>query len=209
MMLEEAMAEIPIVAIMRGIKPDEVLDHAGALRGAGIRIVEVPLNSPDPIVSIQRLVETFGHDMVCGAGTVLSVDRVTAVAEVGGRIIVSPDTRPEVIRVALNRGLCPMPGFGTATEAFQAYEAGARYLKLFPATTYGPGHVRALSAVLPGDAVMLAVGGASPSNMADWWAAGARGFGLGGDLYKPGQSAQDTAQKARAAVEACRALMRG
>lgn len=207
MTLEEAMAQIPIVAILRGIKPDEALDHVSALKDAGIRIVEVPLNSPEPIASIQRLVEAFGHDMVCGAGTVLTGDRVNAVAEAGGRIIVSPDTRHEVIHVALNRGLRPMPGFGTATEAFQAYDAGARYLKLFPASTYGPGHVKALKAVLPGDAVILAVGGAGPSNMAEWWAAGVRGFGLGSDLYKPGQSPADTAQKARAAVEACRALL--
>lgn len=207
MTLEEAMKEIPIVAIIRGVKPDEVLDHVHAMKDAGIRIVEIPLNSPDPVVSIQRVVETFGHEMVCGAGTVLSVERVNAVAEVGGRIIVSPDTRHDVIHTALNRGLCPMPGFATATEAFQAYDAGARYLKLFPAATYGPGHVKALNAVLPGDAVLLAVGGAGPSNMAEWWAAGARGFGLGGDLYKPGQSPADTAQKAKAAVEACRALV--
>lgn len=207
MTLEEAMAEVPIVAIIRGVKPDEVLDHVAALKDGGIRIVEVPLNSPEPLVSIKRVVETFGHDMVCGAGTVLTVDRVAAVAEVGGRIIVAPDTRPDVIRVALNRGLCPMPGFGTASEAFECYDAGARYLKLFPAATYGPGHVKALTAVVPGDAVIMAVGGAGPANMADWWAAGARGFGLGGDLYQPGQSPQDTAQKARAAVQACRGLL--
>jgi 2-dehydro-3-deoxyphosphogalactonate aldolase len=207
MTLQEAMAKMPIVAIMRGIKPDEVLDHVAALKEAGIFVVEVPLNSPDPLVSIKRAVETFGHEMVCGAGTVLTVDRVAAVAEVGGRIIVAPDTRPDVIRTALNRGLCPMPGFGTASEAFEAYDAGARYLKLFPASTYGPGHIKALTAVVPGDAVMMAVGGAGPSNMADWWAAGARGFGLGGDVYTRGQSPADTAQKARAAVEACRTLL--
>jgi 2-dehydro-3-deoxyphosphogalactonate aldolase len=207
MTLEEAMAEVPIVAIIRGVKPDEVLDHVAALKEAGVRIVEVPLNSPEPIVSIQRVVETFGHEMVCGAGTVLAVDRVDAVAEVGGRIIVAPDTRRDVIHTALNRGLCPMPGFGTATEAFQAYDAGARYLKLFPASTYGPGHVQALKAVLPADARVLAVGGAGPSNMAEWWAAGARGFGLGGDVYKAGQSPADTARKAKAAVDACRALV--
>lgn len=209
MTLEDAMAQMPIVAILRGIKPDEALDHVSALKDAGIRIVEVPLNSPEPIVSIRRLVEAFGHDMVCGAGTVLTAERVNAVAEAGGRIIVAPDTRPDVIHVAVNRGLHPMPGFGTASEAFQAYDAGARHLKLFPASTYGPGHVKALMAVLPADAVVMAVGGAGPSNMAEWWAAGARGFGLGGDLYKPGQSPGDTAQKARAAVEACRALLRG
>lgn len=209
MTLEDAMAETPIVAILRGIKPDEVLAHVEALQQAGVRIVEVPLNSPDPISSIQSVVETFGHEMVCGAGTVLTVERVTAVAEIGGRIIVSPDTRPDVIHVALNRGLCPMPGFGTATEAFHAYDAGARYLKLFPASTYGPGHIKAISAVLPADAKVLAVGGAGPHNMAEWWEAGARGFGLGADVYKPGQAPEATGEKARAAVAALRALPRG
>jgi 2-dehydro-3-deoxyphosphogalactonate aldolase len=206
MTVEEAMAETPIVAILRGVKPDEALDHVAALKDAGIRIVEVPLNSPEPLQSIHRIAETFGHELVCGAGTVLSVERVSAVAEVGGRIIVSPDVRKDVIHVALNQGLTPMPGFGTATEAFQAYDAGARYLKLFPASTYGPGHVKALKAVLAADAVILAVGGAGPSNMAEWWEAGARGFGLGSDLYKPGQTPDVTAEKARAAVEACRKL---
>lgn len=208
MTLEEAMAEMPIVAILRGIKPDEALDHVAALKKAGIRIVEAPLNSPEPLQSIHRIAETFGHDLVCGAGTVLTVERVSAVAEVGGRIIVSPDVRKDVIHVALNQGLTPMPGFGTATEAFQAYDAGARCLKLFPASTYGPGHVKALKAVLPADAVLLAVGGAGPSNMAEWWEAGVRGFGLGSDLYKPGQAPDVTAEKARAAVEACRKLAR-
>jgi 2-dehydro-3-deoxyphosphogalactonate aldolase len=208
MTLEDAMTSIPIVAILRGLKPEEALDHVEALYAAGVRIVEVPLNSPNPIDSIRRIVEAWGHKMVCGAGTVLTTERVGAVGEVGGRIIISPDTRPEVIRTALNQGLCPMPGFATATEAFHAYEAGARYLKLFPAATYGPGHVKALKAVLPADAKILAVGGAGPSNMAEWWDAGCRGFGLGSDLYKAGQPADVTGEKAKAAVQAFQALKR-
>jgi 2-dehydro-3-deoxyphosphogalactonate aldolase len=203
------MAEMPIVAILRGIKPDEALAHVEALQAAGVRIVEAPLNSPEPFDTIRRLVQAFGHEMVIGAGTVLSVERAEEVAEIGGRIIVAPDTRPDVIHVALNRGLVPMPGFATPSEAFQAYDAGARHLKLFPASTYGPGHVKAIKAVLPADATVLAVGGAGPANMADWWEAGCRGFGLGGDLYKPGQSPNETADKARAAVAAFRALKRG
>lgn len=208
MTLEDAMSEIPIVAILRGLKPDEALDHVAALYEAGVRIVEVPLNSPEPIESIRRIVDTWGHKMVCGAGTVLTIDRVAAVAEVGGRIIISPDTRPDVIRTALNQGLCPMPGFATPTEAFHAYDAGARYLKLFPAATYGPGHIKAIKAVLPADAKVLAVGGAGPSNMDEWWDAGARGFGLGSDLYKAGQAPSVTAEKARASVQAFQALKR-
>jgi 2-dehydro-3-deoxyphosphogalactonate aldolase len=206
MTLEDAMAEIPIVAILRGVRPEEALDHVQALHDAGIRIVETPLNSPEPLDSIKQMVEAFGQKMVCGAGTVLSVERVLAVADVGGRIIVSPDTRPDVIRAALKQGLCPMPGFGTATEAFVAYEAGARWLKLFPAATYGPGHIKALRAVVPEDATFLAVGGAGPHNMGEWWAAGARGFGLGSELYRPGQAPEVTAEKAVAAVMAFRRL---
>lgn len=209
MTLDEAMAEMPIVAILRGVKPDEALDHVQALMEAGIRIVEAPLNSPEPIKSIEAIVRTFNHDLICGAGTVLSVDQVSAVGEVGGRIVVSPDTRRDVIHAAVNQGLVPIPGFGTATEAFQAYEAGARYLKLFPASTYGPAHVKALRAVLPADAQVLAVGGVGPATMADWWSAGARGFGLGSDLYLPGQNPEITAAKAKAAVDACRRLVGG
>jgi 2-dehydro-3-deoxyphosphogalactonate aldolase len=208
MMIQDAMADIPLVAILRGVKPEEAVAMAEALYEAGIRIVEVPLNSPDPLASIKAIAEAYGREMVVGAGTVLSIDRVIAVAEAGGRIIVSPDTRPEVIRTALKEGLTPLPGFGTASEAFQAYDAGARWLKLFPAATYGSGHIKALKAVLPADAIILAVGGAGASNLGEWWDAGARGFGLGSDLYKAGQSVSETAEKAKTVVEAYRALQR-
>lgn len=209
MMIEEAMAEMPLVAILRGVRPEEAAAIVEPLFDAGIRIVEVPLNSPEPLASIRAISEAYGRTMVCGAGTVLSVDKVIAVAEAGGRIIVSPDTRPDVIRTALKEGLTPMPGFATASEAFSAYDAGARWLKLFPASTYGPAHIKALKAVLPGDAVVLAVGGAGASNLAEWWEAGARGFGLGSELYRPGQSAAETAEKARAVVAAYRGLGKG
>ena len=207
MTLDEALAECPIVAIVRGIRPDEVLDHVAALFDAGVRGVEVPLNSPDPLESIQRIVETFGDRMIVGAGTVLTADRVDAVAGVGGRIIVSPNTSPEVISRALTLKLDPAPGFATATEAFMAYEAGARHLKLFPAATYGPAHLKQLKAVLPADAVVWAVGGVGPNNMAEWWAAGARTFGIGGELYRPGQSPAETAVKAAPIVAAARRLV--
>jgi 2-dehydro-3-deoxyphosphogalactonate aldolase len=206
MLIQDAMAEIPLVAILRGVRPEESVATAEALFAAGIRIVEVPLNSPDPLASIKAIAQAYGREMVVGAGTVLSIDRVVAVAEAGGRIIVSPDTRPDVIRTTLKEGLTPMPGFATASEAFAAYDAGARWLKLFPASTYGAGHIKALKAVLPADATVLAVGGAGAANLAQWWDAGARGFGLGSELYKPGQSAEVTAEKAKAVVEAYRAL---
>lgn len=207
MKLEAALAETPVVAIVRGIRPEEALDHAQALFEAGVRGMEVPLNSPEPLKSIRRLAEEFGDRMCVGAGTVLSAERVEAVADAGGRIIVSPNTSAEVIRRSVELGLDPAPGFATASEAFQAIEAGARHLKLFPAATYGPGHVKQLKAVLPPDAVVWAVGGVGPDSMADWWAAGCRAFGLGGELYRAGQSPAETAQKAARVMAAVQALV--
>jgi 2-dehydro-3-deoxyphosphogalactonate aldolase len=204
--LDEALAECPVVAIIRGVRPDEVVAQAEALYGAGVRGVEVPLNSPEPIESIRRLAEAFGDRMALGGGTVLTAAAVDDVARVGGRMIVSPNTNREVIRRALEAALDPAPGFATPTEAFTALEAGARHLKLFPAATYGPAHVKQVMAVLPPEAVVWAVGGVGAEAMADWWAAGARAFGLGGELYRPGQSPAETAAKARRVVAAARAL---
>jgi 2-dehydro-3-deoxyphosphogalactonate aldolase len=202
----EAFAALPLVAILRGVRPDEVLDVAGALLDAGVRLVEVPLNSPDPLDSIVRLA-TLGDRMVSGAGTVLTVDQVDAVIDAGGRFIVSPNTDPAVIRRTVERGADALPGFATASEGFAAHAAGARVLKLFPASTYGAGHVQALGAVLPRDAVVVPVGGIGTAQMAEWWAAGARGFGLGSDLYKPGMSPAQVHERALAAVAGLRAVM--
>lgn len=196
MKLAEALAECPVVAILRGVRPDEVVEHVQALYAAGIRAVEVPLNSPEPLVSLRRIVDVFEGRMTIGAGTVLAADRVDAVAEAGGRLIVSPNTDAAVIRRAVELGLECAPGFATASEAFAAYGAGARHLKLFPATTYGPVHLRQLKAVLPPGATVWAVGGVGPDSMAEWWAAGARAFGLGGELFRPGQPSRETADKA-------------
>ncbi|RAK52833.1 2-dehydro-3-deoxy-6-phosphogalactonate aldolase [Phenylobacterium deserti] len=206
MTLDDALAECPVVAIVRGVRPDEILDHAQALYDAGVRGVEVPLNSPDPIDSIRKLGEAFGDRMAFGAGTVLTAERVDAVAQVGGRIIVSPNTSCDVIRRAVELKLDPAPGFATATEAFMALEAGARHLKLFPAVTYGPAHLKQLKAVLPGQAVVWAVGGVGPDTMADWWAVGARAFGLGGEIYRAGQTVAETTEKAARVVAAAREL---
>lgn len=205
MKLEDALAECPLVAIIRGVKPDEVLDIAEALHSAGVRVVEVPLNSPDPFESISRL-KAYEGRMVWGAGTVLRPGAVDAVAQAGGQIVVSPNTDVGVIRRTVERGLIPMPGFGSASEAFCAIEAGAKYLKLFPASTYGVGHLKALSDVLPPEAVVMPVGGVGPGDMAAWWAAGARGFGLGGSLYKAGLTAAEGHDRAVGAVAAVKAL---
>ena len=208
MRLDEALAECPVVAIVRGIRPDEAVAHAEALEAAGVRGVEAPLNSPDPFESIRRLSEAMRGRMAVGAGTVLRPQDVNAVQEAGGTIIVAPNTNVSVIRRALELGLDPAPGFATATEAFAAIEAGARHLKLFPAATYGLVHLRQLKAVLPPEAVVWAVGGVGPDSMAEWWDAGARAFGLGGELYKAGQSVEETARKAEKVVAAARALAR-
>ena len=203
--LKDAFAETPIVAIIRGVRPDEVEAVAEALISAGVRVIEVPMNSPEPLDSIRRLAR-FADRAVHGAGTVLSPQVVDQVADAGGRIIVSPNTDQAVIRRTVERGLTPMPGFGTASEAFCAYAAGARYLKLFPAATYSVGHVKALLDVLPRDAVLQPVGGVKPEQMGEWWAAGARGFGMGGDLFKPGFTPQEVHARAVKAVEAVRRL---
>lgn len=206
MRLDDALAEAPVVAIVRGVTADEVLDHAAVLFGAGVRGVEVPMNSPDPLRSIERLAAEFGDRMAVGAGTVLTAHQVDQVSAAGGRIIVSPNTSHEVIRRAVSLRLDPAPGFATATEAFAALECGARHLKLFPAVTYGPAHLKQLKAVLPAQAVVWAVGGVGPDSMADWWAAGARAFGLGGELYRAGQSVDDTRTKAARVMETVRGL---
>ena len=203
--LQDAFAEAPIVAIVRGVRPDEVEAVAEALISAGVRVIEVPMNSPEPLDSIARLAR-FADEIVYGAGTVLSAEVVDQVAQAGGQVIVAPNTDAAVIRRAVERGLTPMPGFGTASEAFQAYAAGARYLKLYPASTYGSAHVRAMLDVLPRDVVIQPVGGVKPDQMADWWAAGARGFGMGGDLYKPGFTPDEVHARAIAAVQAVRKL---
>ena len=203
---EQAFAELPLVAIIRGVKPDEVVAIGEALYAEGVRLVEVPLNSPDPLVSIRRLSEHFGERMVCGGGTLLTVKDAEGVAASGGRIAVSPNTDVEVITRALALGMTPMPGFGSCSEAFTALKAGARYLKLFPAVTYGTAHLKQLKAVLPKEAVIAPVGGVGPAEIAAWSAAGAGGFGIGGEIYRPGESPEVVSGKARALVAALRAV---
>lgn len=206
MRLIDAIAVSPVVAIVRGVTPHEAVDIAEAIYDGGLRAIEVPLNSPSPLESIHLIAQAFNGRMAVGAGTVLAAEDVDAVHNVGGTIIVSPNTSPAVIRRAVELGLDPAPGFSTPTEAFTAIEAGARYLKLFPAVSFGPAHLRQIKAVLPADVQVWAVGGVGPAGMAEWWAAGARGFGLGSEVYRTGQSAADTRDKAKAAFEGAREL---
>lgn len=198
------LAACPLVAIIRGVRPDEVEAVGNALFEAGVRIIEVPLNSPEPLQSITRLARRLGGRALIGAGTVLHVEQVAQVADAGGRIVVSPGTDRAVIEATVAAGMVSAPGYFTPSEAFTALKAGAHALKLFPAEAAGPAVVKAQRAVLPPDVPLLVVGGVTPDKMAAYLAAGANGFGLGGALYKPGQSPEQVAGQARAFVAALR-----
>ena len=192
----------PIIAILRGLTPAEALPVGQALIEAGIDRIEVPLNSPDPLESIRLMSTAFAGQATIGAGTVLSVDQVNRVADAGGRLIVSPNMNPEVIRETRRLGLESWPGVFTASECFGAIAAGASGLKLFPADQAGPGLLKALRAVLPGDISVYAVGGVGPDNFDAWFDAGAQGFGIGSGLYRPGDSAEQVGARARDIVAA-------
>jgi 2-dehydro-3-deoxyphosphogalactonate aldolase len=200
-LLHHYLDECPLIAIIRGVTPEEAEAIGEAIYEGGIRIIEVPLNSPDPVSSIARLAARFGDRMLVGGGTVLRWSQVHDIQAAGGRLIVSPNTNAEVIAATATAGMVSCPGYFTASEAFVALDAGATALKLFPAEGASPQYLKAQRAVLPKDLPVLAVGGIQPDNMQPWIEAGAAGFGLGGGLYKPGQSAADTFEKAKAYVE--------
>jgi 2-dehydro-3-deoxyphosphogalactonate aldolase len=193
--------QCPLVAIIRGVTPGEAEAIGDAIYEGGIRIIEVPLNSPDPLASIERLANKFGDRVLVGAGTVLRTRQVSEVKQAGGRIIVSPDTNVDVIAATAAAGLVASPGYFTPSEAFAAIRAGATALKLFPAEGASPSALKAQLAVITCGMPILAVGGIKPGNMRPWLDAGASGFGLGGGLYQPGQSPQDTLARARAYVD--------
>lgn len=204
-MFKTYLAECPLIAIIRGVTPDEAEAVGQAIIDAGIRIIEVPLNSPDPLKSIERLSARLGDRALIGAGTVLMAEEVPNVRAAGGGIIVSPNTNPEVIAASVREGLVSCPGYFTPSEAFTAIAAGATALKLFPAENASPAVLKAQRAVIPRDMPIFVVGGVRPDTMRPWLEAGADGFGLGGGLYQPGQSPAETAAKARAYVTALRA----
>lgn len=199
------LAGHPLVAILRGVTPAEVLDVAAVLLEVGIRAIEVPLNSPDPLASIEKLAHRHGQKAVIGAGTVLSADAVNQVADAGARIVLAPNFDPSVVRQALARGLLPIPGVATATEAFAARATGATHLKLFPADVLGTASVKGWCPVLPAGTALFAVGGIDARNLGPFRQAGVAGAGIGSSLYQPGVSLQDLRQRAQAIVRAWQA----
>jgi 2-dehydro-3-deoxyphosphogalactonate aldolase len=203
--MSDLLNELPLVAILRGVTPARVEGVAAALFEAGIRAIEVPLNSPEPFKSIELLTKTYGDRCLTGAGTVLDTANVDRVANVGGKLLVTPNTNPAVIARGVEKKMVVMPGFYTPSEAFAAIAAGARTLKLFPAATGGTAHLKALLAVLPKDVPVYAVGGVGAGNMKEWRQAGAAGFGMGSDLFKPDFTDAEIATRARESVAAFKA----
>ncbi|WP_140986745.1 2-dehydro-3-deoxy-6-phosphogalactonate aldolase [Asticcacaulis tiandongensis] len=203
---QDILQTLPLVAILRGLKPEESVEVGEALMEAGFKIVEVPLNSPEPFVSIEKLAKSLGSRAIVGAGTVLNVESVRKLADVGGQIVISPNTNVEVIRESKALGLISFPAFFTATEAFAAVDAGADALKLFPAELAGPKGLKALKAVLPKDLPVFPVGGVEPDNMNTYLEVGAAGFGIGSAVYKPGDTPEIVFKKAKAFVDGWNAL---
>ena len=196
------MSDRKLIAILRGIAPEQAVDAAEVLIAAGIRVIEVPLNSPDPFTSIERMVRAVGDAALIGAGTVLRVGDVAALAAAGGKLVVSPNMNVAVIQATVAAGMQSWPGIMTPTEAFAALEAGATGLKLFPGNLIGPQGLKAMRAVLPAGTQIYAVGGAGPDNFADWIAASANGFGIGSALFTPGMTIPQLARNAQAIVAA-------
>ena len=203
-LLHRYLDECPLIAILRGVSADEAEAIGAAVYDSGIRIIEIPLNSPDPMKSIELLARKYGDDALVGAGTVLDPADVKRVHDSGGRIIVSPNTNTDVIAATASAGMVSLPAYFTPTEAFTALRAGATALKLFPAEAASPAVLKAQLAVLPKGITMLIVGGVGPDNMRPWLDAGATGFGLGSSVYRAGQSHEQTREKARACVAAVR-----
>jgi 2-dehydro-3-deoxyphosphogalactonate aldolase len=203
------LARSPLVAILRGVQPDEVEAICSALERAGISIVEVPLNSPRPLESISILSRSFGDRMLIGAGTLTSPEQVEEVAAAGGRLIVTPHADTAIVRAAKRAGLFACPGFFNPTEAFALLDAGADAIKLFPAEVLGPPMLKALRAVLPASAMVIPVGGVDADQIAPWMAAGALGLGVGSSVYKVGDNAVVVEVKARTLVAAVQAYRNG
>jgi 2-dehydro-3-deoxyphosphogalactonate aldolase len=196
-----------IVAILRGVTPERAVAVGCVIFEAGISAIEVPLNSPQPFDSIAKLSSALGASCLCGAGTVLDPADVRRAHDAGARLIVAPNTNGDVIAAAAERRMIAMPGFATATEAFVGIDAGAAHLKLFPAASYGAGHLKALKAVLPKHVGIYAVGGVGADDVERWISAGAAGFGFGSELFKPDYTDTDIAARAKRLVESVRRVL--
>lgn len=207
MELSEVLSTMPLIAVLRGISPGEVLSICDELYKAGFLCLEVPMNSPDPLDSIARLAEAYGDKALVGAGTVVRVDDVEKIAKAGGKIIIMPHTDVEIIKESKRLDLCCVPGFSTPSEAYTALNAGADALKCFPAESHPPAIVKAFRSILPKDTIVIPTGGITPEKMADYFAVGVNGFGLGSALYRPGDTAESVAGKAEKFVAAMKSIL--
>lgn len=203
---DEVLARAPLIAILRGLHPDQAVEVAAVLVEAGFRVIEVPLNSPSPLTSIERIARRFGETVIVGAGTVLTEGDMASVADAGGRIIVSPNMNPALGAATVSKGLAWCPGVMTPSEAFAALDIGASVLKFFPAEMIPPKAISAMRAVLPSDALVAAVGGITPEGMGPYRKAGTDAFGLGSALFKPDYALDDIARRAKQFTEAVAAL---
>lgn len=204
MQFESLLDSMPLIAILRGLTPERAVEVSQAVFAAGIRVIEVPLNSPHAYASIAKLRNLFGDTCLCGAGTVISAFEVKRIHDVGGRLIVSPNFDAEVVEHALALGMVVMPGIATATEAFSAIHAGAQRLKLFPAATYGSRHLKALKDVLPGHIRVYPVGGIGATEIDEWKTAGADGFGFGSEVFRPTYRLEEISVRTQRVVEVFR-----
>jgi len=200
MSIKSLLTEMPLIAILRGIKPEEAPQVAKLLIDAGFRIIEVPLNSPNPIESIRRMVHELGNQALFGAGTVTDPKSIAAVKAAGGRLIISPHLNVDIVNLTQKSKLFSIPGIATPSEAFTALAAGADALKLFPGEAIPPKVLKAIKVVLPAQTFLLPVGGITKENMADYWQAGAAGFGIGSNLYAPGRNVEEIALRAKELV---------
>ena len=209
MSIKSLLSEMPLIAILRGIKPEEAPQVAKVLIDAGFRIIEVPLNSPDPIESIRCMVHELGDQALFGAGTVLDPLSVAEIKAAGGQLIVSPHLNVDIVNLTKKSGLFSIPGVATPSEAFTALAAGADALKLFPGEACPPKVLKAINVVLPPQTLLLPVGGINQGNMADYWQAGAAGFGIGSNLYAPGRNVEEIAHRAKELVAAINRIRGG
>lgn len=207
--IESLLTEMPLIAILRGIHPEEATQVATVLIDAGFRIIEVPLNSPNPIESIRRMVYEMGDQALFGAGTVTDPDSIAAIKAVGGRVIISPHLDVDIVGITKNSELFSIPGIATPSEAFTALAAGADALKLFPGEAIPPKVLKAIKVVLPPQTLLLPVGGINQGNMADYWHAGAAGFGIGSNLYAPGRKIEEIGHRAKELVAAMNRIRGG